>query len=243
MKKLMYLHAQFILVLVSVAFAGCASNAGTAPSGASNNFMVRTELATTSVYPAQPTAAQKGDPSAPQSVDSMQITSAKLLISDISIFDKDIPTKISLKTDPALMTVDQSGSQLFATGNLPDANYDTLTIHLHRLSDAELGLFASRSDFASFVTSNRSSVVLTGVVYKGGVQIPFTYAGRLDANLNYTLPNFHVYNGYLATLALVINPTTLFTDKPSRSLVDPVDPTSMAKIDANLQSAFSIERR
>jgi hypothetical protein len=176
--------------------------------------------------------------------DSLRISRVRVLISELKLHrDKEdtLAGDKLVKIGPMMITIDTAGTHVFATSTVPPGSYDKLKFEFHRFSSNEVGQYLNDTNFAAFVTNERSTFVIDGTVYNNGVATPFEYKSNVTANLEFKFDNvLDLAAGSNTVIAVVVDPVLIFKDG---QVLDPRDPGNANKIDNAIKSAIRALKR
>lgn len=179
--------------------------------------------------------------------DSLKITRVRILISELKLHrDKEdsIQGDRMVKTGPIMLQLDPSGAKAFASAPLPAGTYDKLKFEFHRFSSSEISLYLNDTVFADFVTNERSTVVIEGIVYVDGVATPFEFKSGVTANLEFKFdPSVTLNTGANTNLVVVVNAGKIFRESQSTKIHDPRDPRNQSELDGAIHAAFHCLKR
>lgn len=239
-KQFFYL---FLFIGVATLASSCSDSTTTAED--TGTVQVQSELSSQQVT-IVPVTLEKSNSRALASgatVDSLHITSAKFLLSEIKLQQKGPGTEIKVKTGPAILSVDQQGAKLVTSSPVPVATYNKFNFKFHRLNDQEVQPWLAVPDFADFATNDRATVILEGVVFKNGQSTPFTYSGKVEEDLHFDLDDVAITTGGTTVIVVRLNTSEVFKDKDSGKVLDPRDPDNANKIDSEIKAAIKAVRK
>lgn len=175
-------------------------------------------------------------------VDSIALDRVRVLVSRLKLKAKgsDDSTStgdIDVKTGPMVIDADADTIRVFAVGEIPAGNYDKVKFEFHRFDGSQIADYLNDSIFGAFVTDDRWTVIVDGVVYNEGGEFPFTYRSDVTANLSLKFPEqIEVAEGDAITVVLEIDPLDIFGE--GNGILDPRDGTNESKIDNGIKSAI-----
>lgn len=179
--------------------------------------------------------------------DSLKITRVRILISELKMHrDKEdsVQGDRTVKTGPIMLQLDPSGAKAFASAPLPAGTYDKLKFEFHRFSSSEISQYLNDTVFADFVTNERSTVVIEGIVYVDGVATPFEFKSDATANLEFKFdPSVTLNTGANTTFVVVVNAGKIFREKQSTKIHDPRDPRNQSELDNAIRDAIHCLKR
>jgi hypothetical protein len=239
--------AHWALVAMCVAGASLAAGCSDSPTSSSDQATVsmRGELAGSAVgMTVRKDDASRNMASSGVTADSLRISRVRVLISELKLHrDKEdtLAGDKNVKIGPMMITIDSAGARVFATGTVPPGSYDKLKFEFHRFSSSETGQYLNDTNFAAFVTNERSTFVIDGTVYNNGVAAPFEYKSDVTANLEFKFDNvLDMVAGSNTVIAVVVDPVMIFKDG---RVLDPRDPANESKIDNAIKSAIKALKR
>lgn len=178
------------------------------------------------------------------SVDSLRITSVKLLISEIKLVSKDgSGTEVKVKSGPAILSVDQTGSRLSTSGVIPIGTYNKVMLKFHRFKDDDIQPFLTNPDFIEFVNNERYSIVITGIGYKAGQSFNFTFGGKVEEVIKFDMAEVVVVPSGSTGIIVGVDLVAGFKDSADRLVLDPRDPDNQSKIEKALKAAIKVWRK
>lgn len=231
------------LILIGAALgAGCSDSP--TDSGGQATVTMRGELAKSSVG----MTVRKDDGritlGSGVTADSLKISRVRILISELKLHRDKADTTTgdnTVKVGPILMTIDSAGTRTFTTGTVPAGSYDKVKFEFHRFSSSEVANYLNDTNFADFVTNERSTFVIEGMVYNDGQATPFEYKSDATANLSLKFDTpIDLTAGGSATIVVVVDPVAVFKDG---QVLDPRDPSNESKIDNGIKSAIKALKR
>ncbi len=227
-------HTLIILAMCLMAF-GCSEDTTSPIGDASINFS--TTMSSSTVHT---TGIIKGESTAASTVDSLKINNIRILISELKLHrdkEKDTVGNHKVKSGPLLLTLDATKKLALATGTVPAGVYDKVKFEFHRFSSSEITQYLNDPVFKDFVTDKRSTFIIEGMVYAGGVQTPFTY--KSDATVNLSL-NFDtpitLNGGTVYSIDISADPNVIFVK--GKEILDPRDEKNNNDIDNAIKSAI-----
>jgi hypothetical protein len=232
------------MALVALCVAGASLAAGCSDSPTSNSdqatVSMRGELAQSSVgMTVRKDGGSATIASTGVTADSLRISRVRVLISELKLHpskDDSASGDKTVKTGPMMITIDSAGTHVFASTAVPAGTYDKLKFEFHRFSSSEVGQYLNDTNFADFVTNERSTFVIEGTVYNNGEAWPFEYKSDVTANLELKFPeNLNLTAGTTTVIAVVVDPIMIFKDG---KVLDPRDPANESKIDNAIKSAI-----
>jgi hypothetical protein len=162
------------------------------------------------------------------------------MISELKLQNKDSAGEEKIKTEPVILSVNSSGSQLVVTSAIPTGTYNKVAFKFHRLNDPEAAQYGSIPDFADFVTPDRVTIIFEGTL-NGGTQ--FTYGSKVEEDLKLELADFIVTADNMTILALTLDIDKIFRDKDTGAILDPRDPENSNRIDNEVKAALNVLRK
>ena len=175
-------------------------------------------------------------------VDSIALDRVRVLVSRLKLKAKgsDDSTSagdVDVKTGPMVIDADADTIRIFAIGEIPAGNYDQVKFEFHRFDGSQIADYLNDSIFGAFVTDDRWTVLVDGVAYEDGEELPFTYRSDITANLSLKFPEqIEVQEGDAVTVVLEIDPLEIFSQ--GGGILDPRDGTNESKIDNGIKSAI-----
>ena len=233
-----------IVMLTSGIFiAGCSSNS--APSGdatvTTSSEMDQTTVKSRAMDKGQPVIQTKGS-----RCDSIQITRARILISNLKMHhdDGDTAGKGTIKIGPFLAEFNGSaGAKIISTVSVPAGTYDRIKLEFHKLSNALDATLIADPIFAEFATSSRNTVIVEGKSYKNGTMTPFTYRSSLTDNLQVKFdPAITLEGGQNYNIGIKFDPFVLFAVGANGPL-DPTDVDNQKDIEAQIKLAIKAYKK
>jgi hypothetical protein len=230
----------FALLFLPLFLAACASDSTTGPD-TSGNFRMQAELSSTRVA----IAAEKGGQIIAEgaTVDSLHITSASFMISEIKLQRKGDGIEEKVKTGPVILSVDQNGAKLVTTSAVPTGTYNKVNFKFHRLNDMEIQPWIGNADFANFVTPDRHTIIVEGFVYVGGVAQPFKYGSKVEEDLKFEVADFAISDASQTVIAIQLETPEVFKDKDTGEVLDPRDGENHNRIDDAIKAALNMLRK
>ena len=228
-----------IAALCAIQIVGCADTDPGANS--TDNFRLQAELTSTTASRSfywKSDQPQQGD-----TVDAVEVTSVRFMISELKLKQKDSISEIKVKTGAVVLAVDGSGPQLSTSSTIPNVAYDKVHLKFHRFNDGEAAQYSTNPDFAAFTTANRHTIIIEGNVIVNGAPVPFTYGSRYEEDLKLDVENFSVDANSLAVLALALDVPIVFGDKDTGAILDPRDAENANRIDKQIKEALKIVRK
>jgi hypothetical protein len=217
---------------------GCADDE---PTGDSNNFRMQAEMTSNTVNRAfywKSDAPQAGD-----TVESITISSVRLMINELKLQQKDSISEIKVKTGAVILSVDGSGPELTVTSAIPNAAYDKVHLKFHRFNDAEVAQYSGNPEFADFSTPDHYTIIFEGTVTANGSTVPFTYGSKYEEDLKLDVEDFSVNANTLSVLALQLDVPLIFRDKDSGAILDPRDPENANRIDNEVKASLKLLKK
>ena len=177
-------------------------------------------------------------------VDAITITRARFLIRNVKL--RAVPEdSIEFVSDPIIIDLDLSGQQnTIEVRDIPEHSYDRIDFRIHRLDDddsRDLSFF-QHPDFQDFVTDNRYSMIIEGIISDGNnPEEPFVFRSTDNEKQR------HFFNPILVvdettnqiTVVFEINGTNWFIGNDG-SLLDPRDESNENEISDNLEESIHI---
>lgn len=230
----------FIILATCLAVFGCSDDT-TSPSGdASVSFS--TTMSSSTV---QTVSVAKKENIAASTVDSLKINNIRILISELKLHrdkEKDTVGNHKVKSGPLLLTLDATKKLELTSGSVPAGTYDKVKFEFHRFSSSEIAQYLNDAVFKDFVTDKRSTFIIEGMVYAGGVQTPFTY--KSDATVNLSL-NFDtpitLNSGTAYSVEISADPSVIFVK--GKEILDPRDEKNNNDIDNAIKSAIKAMKK
>lgn len=223
------------LVAISFLWLSC-SDETTAPNNEAS-ITVTTQMTSSGVSTI--TRADKDHISA-SSVDSLKIHRIRILVKELKLHqDKtsDTDGDRKVKTGPLLFTVDSTKTLSLTSGNVPAGTYDKIKFEFHRFSSSEISNYINDPTYKDFVTDERSTFIIEGVVFAQGVKNNFTYKSDATANLSLNFPSTVTLNGGTShTIVLQADPSLIFLK--GKEILDPRDERNENDIDNAIKSAI-----
>ncbi len=219
---------------LSLLVIGCADSDST---GDGNNFRLQAEMTNSNVTRSY---AGKNSPTAGDTVQSLSVSSVRLMISELKLKQKDSISEIKVKTGAVILSVNSSGSQLVTTSVIPAVAYDKVHFKFHRLNDQEAADYGSIPEFADFVKPDRYTIIFEGTI-NGSTQ--FTYGSKVEEDLKLDVQEFIVSADNMTVLALQLDIDKIFRDKDTGAILDPRDPENANRIDNEVKAALKVLRK
>jgi hypothetical protein len=235
-----YLSRLSALLLLPILLIACATDTTTNPDANGGNIKMQAELSSRRVTAI---AEKGGRVLAGATVDSLVITNAKFMVSEIKLQRKDAGTEEKFKTGPVILSVDQNGAKLVTTGSLPTGIYNKVNFKFHRLNDQEIQPWTGNADFTDFVTADRHTIILEGIVYVNGQALPFRYGSKVEEDLKFDLAEFVVSEGTQTILVVRLETPAVFKDKDTGEVLDPRDSENQNRIDDAIKAALNAVRK
>lgn len=179
-------------------------------------------------------------------VDSIKISSIRVLMEEIKLFGADDDTSGDgrlRKTGPYVYTVDSANTvRILMSGSVPVGKYDKIKLELHRFSSSEYLNYTNNTELKDFATSDRYSTIVKGYYYKSGIATPFTYNGTTNVNLEFKfIPLIDLTEGSKVTFSIQLDPSVLF--KKAGNLLDPTDTKNKSEIENNIKSMLKAVKK
>ncbi len=238
MKKIIF---SILALAISFAMYSCKDTTGPDDTATIN---LRAQLEKNTVKPA---TIKFNEGITSSDVDSIQIKKVRILITEVKFhaYNESDDSKDKLfKAGPLLFMADSTGTSLdIASGTIPSGKYNKMKLEMHRFASSELAQYANSSLFKDFATSDRYSVIIDCVIFRGGTSYHFVYSGSPTVNMTYNfgsdidLPSNQESNFYL-----IINPVDVFI-KGSGELLDPTDDSNHNDIDNLIKQAIQAVKK
>jgi len=143
-------------------------------------------------------------------VDSIHITNVRILISELKLHvdATDTLNSHALKTGPFLFHIDDLGNVIQLTStSVPVGTYEKMKFEFHRFSSNEISQFATDPILKDFATSDRYTIIITGIYYKNNVPNDFTYNSKITANFSIKFdPSINIEEGTTTIISIQIDP-------------------------------------
>ena len=206
------------------------------------------------------TASGMNKSSSVNAIDSIEITSARIVLKDIKLEGvekehesedsrsgmnkSDCRDEVNFKTGPVLLNLNLSGSlQQVTVSNIPYGTYRKVKFKIHTLQQSDLDSLsiADRVVFSDFLKDGGYSIIIEGNTYSNGTATPFTYKSDLNADMEIEFSPVLVVddNNPNPNLTLEISSEGWFKSYDG-TLLDPGDSNNSAKIEANIQKSVHI---
>lgn len=229
-----------VAALCAIQIVGCAdSDLGAGDS--TDNFRFQAEMTSTTASRSfywKSQTPQQGD-----TVEAVEVTSVRFMISELKLKQKDSISEIKVKTGAVVLAVDGSGPQLTTSSTIPNVAYDKVHLKFHRFNDGEAAEYSNNPDFADFTTGDRPTIIIKGNVIVNGASVPFTYASRYEEDLKLDVEDFAVDATSLSVLALALDVSIVFSDKDTGAILDPRDPENANRLDKQIKEALKIVKK
>lgn len=230
-----------VLVIAGGILAGCSDDPASGNDQAT--VSMQAELATAKIN--QIISKDRATSLAGAEVDSMKISRVRILVSELKLHRDNEDTVAgdkNVKIGPMIVTVDSAGARVFAVGTVPSGDYDKVKFEFHRFSASEVAGYLGDPNFADFVTNDRWTVIIDGVVYVKGVETPFTYRSDMTANLSLKFDTL-LSMGAGATVVIVVQVDPIAIFKDGGKVLDPRDGSNESRIDNAIKSAIKALKR
>lgn len=171
-------------------------------------------------------------------IDSIKITSVRVLMTEMKLFGDDTTSAKLLKTGPFVYKVDSTGTLItLANNTVTPGTYKKIKFEFHRFSASEATQYASDAVLKDFADNNRYSVIITGYIYVNNTAEYFTFNASTTANvvLEFT-PSLDLTSGSNTTLALQLAAEDVF--KVNNTLLDPRESKNVNDIENAIKSAL-----
>ncbi|MDR3627773.1 MAG: hypothetical protein P4L45_13105 [Ignavibacteriaceae bacterium] len=222
--KFLFLMAGTVLVpLVLFWFTGCTNNGENPPSG---NFSL---------------SVSRGTQMSKTSANSLVITSAKIIVSNLRIKGKYIDTtniendddvdEVVLKDGPFVLPLTLGNdSNVVLVNNVSAGTYYGAKFEIHKLQPGEV---SPDTEFYDSTTGRRYSIVVHGT-YNG---TPFTFKSSMSAKqmVVFQQPIVITTTGFI-NVTLLVDPYSWFT--VNGQLINPLDVNSSVMINALIRASF-----
>lgn len=156
-------------------------------------------------------------------VDSIKVLQIKVLMTELKLFKSSEDTSAGkmMKAGPFVYSVDGSGNAVvLASGDVPAGSYDKIKLEFHRFSTSEASQYANDAVFQDFATSDRNSVIISGISYKNNVPTTFTFKSSTTVNVLFKFtPAFDLSEGSTNTFSIQFNPKLFFVK--GTTILDP----------------------
>lgn len=243
------MNAKFMSVICALALAivltSCSDSSSNPATGKSPQVQMMAEFSSTSVTSSKTSKIETGILANGEVADSLHITRARILVSRLQLHraNDDSPySDRNVKVGPFIITIDSAGQRLVATDTIPEGNYDKLKFEIHRFSNSEISLYLDDLLYMDFVTTDRYTLLVDGVVYKEGKQYPFTYRSNVTANMIIDFGNFFsISSDAITTLVLQMDPAISF--RYGSQVLDPRDPRNQSHIEAALRASVRMYKK
>lgn len=226
------------MLALALTMAACSESTG---PGSNGTVKMQAKLTETTVNAAL--LDSKGTSPLGAEVDSLTVSRARILITELKLHDKSGDNADSgafdhtVKTGPILIDATAAGVQVFLTEEIPAADYDKIKFEFHRFSSNEVAQYLNDPVFGPFVHDDRWSVIIDGIAHDGAEDFPFTYRSDITANLSLNFPqNITIPEGGTATVVVEVDPMAIF--KEGNGVLDPRDGSNESKIDNAIKSAI-----
>ena len=178
-------------------------------------------------------------------VDSLKVSRVRILVSEIKLHRSNEDTVAgdkTVKTAPVLITIDSAGSRTFTTATIPAGSYDKVKFEFHRFASSETAQYLNDTNYRDFVTNDRWTFIVDGMVYNDGVAAPFTYRSDVTANLSLKFePSIALAEGSSTSIVLVVDPVAVFMS--GSKVLDPRDGQNESEIDKGIKEAIKALKR
>jgi hypothetical protein len=221
-------------LLTVFTIGGCADDETTG-----DNFRLQAEMTSSTV---SRTYMGKSTPTAGDTVESLTVTSVRVLIRDLKLKYKDSVTEAKIKTGPLVLSVTSAGPQISVNSFIPSGVYDKVHMKIHRLNNDEADDVAGDPVFADFISPERTSIIFEGTMLRNGATVPFVYKSKIDEDMKFETVEFSVSGG-MTVLALNFDMPLIFKDKDTGAILDPTDPDNESDIDKGIKSALKIIKK
>lgn len=235
-----FVRALSALAVLGLTGLGACSETGF-PVNAGGNIRIEPALKSSSV-PFGKVTSSATITSQGGTVDSLRITTLKLMVSEIKVF-RSGGGEDKVKTGPALLVIDQTGARAVITGTVPNGTYNKVNFKFHRLNDTEVQPFAGNADFADFITGDRHTIIVEGIAYDGGQAYPFKYGSKVEEDLKFDMAEFTVTDNGVTVIVIQLDPVAVFKDKDTREVLDPRDSENANRIDNEIKAALNSLRK
>lgn len=186
------------------------------------------------------------DGGAPEAVDTLTVTNVRVLVQQVQIHHEGADTTTQyelLRKEPLLLGSTANGIADGYAALVAPSIYDAVRCTLYRLTDNEATAYASKAEYADFVTPERYSLILDGVVHRNnGTTAPFRYAfaetttllRRFDAPVG-------IPKGSSTAVVLQVHLPSLFL--VGGGIIDPTITASKQLLDNRLAEAIRVAKR
>lgn len=223
------------VVAISLLAIGCGDD--TTGSNSGGNFRLQAEMTNSSISRTQ---SGKNSPMQGDTVNSLTVSTIRLMISDIKLQSKDSAGEEKVNTGAVILSVNSSGSQLTVTDTIPSGVYNKVAFKFHRFHDPEAAQYGSIPEFTDFVTPDRVTIIFTGTI---NGSTAFTYGSRVEEDLKLDIADFTVSADNMTVLALTLDVDKIFRDKDTGAILDPRDPENSNRIDNEVKAALNVLRK
>lgn len=177
--------------------------------------------------------------------DSVRITRVRILLSNLKMHhsESDSMNSGTVKTGPFLVQFDSAGTRVFANASVPAGSYDRIKFEIHKLSSNEVANYLNDTLFADFVTNDRYTVIIEGMVWTNGVGVPFVYRSKITENIQVRFsPAITLEGGTTSVIALKFAPRDVFKKGSNRPL-DPRDQSNHNEFDKAIKDALKANKK
>ena len=238
----MKLHSSFlILLLVNVTILALVADGCNSPTQATSGLVSMTSIYTASAFPVA--LSKFGSGSSLLTVDSIKITRARFVLKEIKL--KTSTDSANFKDKSFVLALGLNGvMQDIAVAGVPFGTYRKIEFKVHRVDSSDIrGLFpAETAQFADFLSGEKYSIIIEGVLYKDGQSgQAFTYRSKIDAVQKYDLMPELVVSESNPNVNVTMKISSFNWFKNSSGvLLDPSDTNNEGQIDENLKNAIKL---
>ena len=240
MRKVLFYLGLSISSFVSLITMGCGEEQTNPPTETAATVSTRTTLYYPLVRSKNPAPRVTVAPPAGQICDSIFVNKARVFLSDLKMHrDQYDSTGSGTLTAGSFIATYNYGQTLIASfASLPPGIYDRIKFEVHKYNASIDTVLDPVSGIADFITPEKTTAIIEGTVYSGGVGYPFIYKSRVTVNTQAQFPQSRVIEvGQSYTIFIDFFPEGEFVTSDGLVL-DPRDPANAGQLDASLKNAF-----
>ena len=122
--------------------------------------------------------------------------------------------------------------------SLPSGSYDRIKFEVHKYNASIDTILDPTNNSTDFITPERNTAIIEGIVYSGGIGYPFVYKSRVTVNTQAQFPEPRMIEiGQSYTVFIDFFPEGEFATSDG-AVLDPRDPANAQQLDASLKNAF-----
>jgi hypothetical protein len=240
MRKVLFYLGLSISSFVSLITIGCGEEGTTPPTETAATVSTRTTLYYPKVISRTPAPLVTQAPSIGQTCDSIFVNRARVLFSNLKMHrDQFDSTGSGTLTAGSFVATFNYGQTLIASfASLPSGIYDRIKFEVHKYNASIDTILDPTNNITDFITSERNTAIIEGIVYTGGIGYPFVYKSRVTLNTQAQFPDPRVIEiGQSYTVFIDFFPEGEFATNDG-AVLDPRDSANSRQLDASLKNAF-----